>query len=219
VIQVSGAALTEARFRTFLRTGAGGGSGGPPNPWVQGNCGTIATGFQTHAPSRENNGEPLEAADLETGVSDGVDFIEVYEQDVLEGLAGRTNGNVADQTIEEALETAHTGLLANPGCDPLTLSATPDFATVGTAATVTATLGPSATSCPTIMGACPNLLNDLNFLAYTFNPVQPRNAGQPVRFQGVHQHLRRHATARRMQHRHELLTHRHAAARLGELHR
>jgi hypothetical protein len=145
--------------------GAGSERGGPPEPYVQGNCGTITTGFQTHAPSLENaDGAPLNTDDLQAGVNAAANFIEVYEQDVLDGLAGLTNGNTADQTIEDALKTAHRGLHANPGCDPLTLSATAETATIGTAATVTATLGPSATSCPTITGSCPNLLNNATAL-------------------------------------------------------
>jgi hypothetical protein len=146
---------------------------GPPFAYVEGNCGTIVTGYQTEEPSIEK----LDSADLQAGVNDGVDFIEVYESDVLDGLAGRSpSAPEADQTIEAALKTASGQLLANHGCAPLTLSATPQTATLGTQATVTAALGPASRTCPRPPGskpltaACPDLLANLNFHDNTYDP-------------------------------------------------
>jgi hypothetical protein len=150
---------------------------GPPYPYVEANCGTIATGYQTQEPSIENNGAPLDSADLQAGVNDGVDFIEVYESYVLNGLAGRTKtATPADQTILAALKSAYGQLPASHGCAPLTIRATPQTATIGTQATVTAALGPASTTCPTPPGSppltvpCPDLLDRLNFHDNTFDP-------------------------------------------------
>ena len=122
---------------------------GPPFAYVEGNCGTTVTGYQTEETNIENNGAPLDSADLQAGVNDGVDFIEVYESDVLDGLAAAAQpANLADQTIEAALEVGIRPAAASNGCAPLTISATPRTATIGTDATVIASLGRASTTCP-----------------------------------------------------------------------
>ncbi len=150
---------------------------GPPFAYVEGNCGTTVTGYQTEETNIENKGAPLDSADLQAGVNDGVDFIEVYEPDVLDGLAAAAQpANLADQTIEAALKSAYGQLPASNGCAPLTISATPHTATSGTDATVTASLGRASTTCPGPPGSppltvpCPDLLANLNFHDNTFDP-------------------------------------------------
>jgi hypothetical protein len=58
----------------------------PPGVCVRARCGSAVTGIQTHAPSREG---PLTTADLEPAFSASVDFVQVYQSSVGDGLRER----------------------------------------------------------------------------------------------------------------------------------
>src|SRR5450631_2807542 len=84
----------------------------PPGVYVRARCGSAVTGIQTHAPSREG---PLTTADLEPAFSAGVDFVQVYQSSVEDGLRSVTESHSSstyteDAATETALETAHNSL-------------------------------------------------------------------------------------------------------------
>jgi len=113
--------------------GLGPSSGSAPTySYVQGNCGSIDTGFQTHDPTVEQG---LSAADLMPGVQAGVRFLEVYAVTAKEGLTKKPNG-----TVLGALTYADGALKTNAAyCQPLTLTASPQTAAPGTPTTLAAT--------------------------------------------------------------------------------
>jgi hypothetical protein len=92
----------------------------PPDVYVRARCGSAVTGIQTHAPSREG---PLTTADLEPAFSAGVDFVQVYQSSVEDGLRSVTESHSSstyteNAATETALETAHNSLPADAGCAP-----------------------------------------------------------------------------------------------------
>jgi hypothetical protein len=124
--------------------GLGPGSGGPTYAYVQGNCGSSDTGFQTHDPSEQ---PLLSTATLTPGVLAGVRFLEVYAALAKTGLT-KNNPNAA---VLAAITYADGELKTNSSyCQPLTLTANPQTAGPGTPTTLTATYETS-------------LLNELSF--------------------------------------------------------
>jgi hypothetical protein len=113
--------------------GLGPSSGSAPTySYVQGNCGSIDTGFQTHDPTVEQG---LSTADLMPGVLAGVHFLEVYAVTAQQGLTKSPNSGVL-----AALTYADGALKADAlYCRPLTLTATPQTAAPGAPTTLTAT--------------------------------------------------------------------------------
>ena len=109
-----------------------------PYAYVQANCADANTGFQTEAPSQPGVSPSELAAALQKGVAAGGRFIEVYQQDVLD-TAGK-----GGQQAQAALNYAYQALQNPVTCAPLTLTATPPSATIGTAITITvnSTLSP-----------------------------------------------------------------------------
>jgi hypothetical protein len=114
--------------------GLGAGSGfAPTYAYVQGNCGSIDTGFQTHDPKIE---PVLSMSDLQPGVQAGARFLEVYAVLAKTGLT-KNNPNA---TVLGAITYANGALKTNSSyCQPLTLTASPQTAAPGTRTTLTAT--------------------------------------------------------------------------------
>jgi hypothetical protein len=76
--------------------------------FVQANCASVATGFQTKLPGLDGSVQD----DIDKGVHAGVGFLELYVKDILDASASE-------------LATAKSQLTRNPNCDPITLSAVP----------------------------------------------------------------------------------------------
>jgi hypothetical protein len=150
---VSDPSQTTATPLTVIRTGLGyasrfvlqedalsgaGASQRRPYAYVQANCADANTGFQTEAPSQPGVSPSALAAALQKGVAAGGRFIEVYQQDVLD-TAGSSGHDV-----QAALNYAYQALQNPVTCAPLTITATPQTATIGTAITITvnSTLSP-----------------------------------------------------------------------------
>ena len=141
----------------------------PPGVFVSARCGSAVTGFQTHAPSREG---PLTTADLEPAFNAGVDFVQVYQSSVEDGLRSLTESHASstyteDVATETALETAHNSLSADAGCAPLRLTASPQQATIGTSVTLTAT--PEASLSPALDFTDKSFADP--FGSYAFSPT------------------------------------------------
>jgi hypothetical protein len=102
-----------------------------PYAYVQANCADAITGFQTEAPAQPGvSPSELEAA-LQRGVAAGARFIEVYQPEVL-----NTTGTDGQQA-QAALDYAYQALQNPVTCAPLTLTATPQSATIGSPITIT----------------------------------------------------------------------------------
>ncbi|MGA3362095.1 MAG: beta-galactosidase [Solirubrobacteraceae bacterium] len=117
VLQSDGLGPTYASAPTYL--------------YVQGNCGSIDTGFQTHNTQLEPE---LSISDLQPGVQAGVHYLEVYASLAKNGLA----------PLQGAITYADGALKTNSKtnssyCQPLTLTASPQTAAPGTPTTLKAT--------------------------------------------------------------------------------
>jgi hypothetical protein len=114
--------------------GLGPDSGSAPTySYVQGNCGSIDTGFQTHDPKIE---PALSMSDLQPGVQAGARFLEMY---AVLAKAGLTKNN-PNATVLGAITYADGALKTNSSyCQPLTLTASPQTAAPGAPTTLTAT--------------------------------------------------------------------------------
>ena len=112
-----------------------------PDPYVAGNCADAVTGNQTPVPAKLG---PLTSEDLHPALTDGDDFVELYQEQVLEGLESRIRPSLGEPTGKqdaetyEAMREAAERLPDTAGCASLTLTATPASATLGTPVTVTA---------------------------------------------------------------------------------
>jgi hypothetical protein len=105
----------------------------PTYAYVQGNCGSIDTGFQTRDPSEQPT---LSISDLQPGLQAGVRLLEVYAVLAKTGLT-KNNPNT---TAQGAITTADNELKTNSSyCQPLTLTASPHAAAPGTPTMLTAT--------------------------------------------------------------------------------
>ena len=102
----------------------------PAYAYVQGNCGSIDTGFQTRNPIIE---PVLSRSDLQPGVQAGVRYLEVYASLAKTGPTGPTGTTGAIAYADGALQTNRSY------CQPLTLTASPQTAVPGTPTTLKAT--------------------------------------------------------------------------------
>ncbi len=126
--------------RFVLQENALGGTGPVRRPYeyVQANCADATTGFQTEAPALPSVSPSQLAAALESGVTAGGRFIEVYAQDVLDTT------EIAGQKAQAAIDYSYQALKNRVTCAPLTLTATSPSVTVGSPITITvnSTLSP-----------------------------------------------------------------------------
>jgi hypothetical protein len=103
----------------------------PAYAYVQGNCGSIDTGFQTHNPIIE---PVLSMSDLQPGVQAGVRYLEVYASLAKTGLTALQGAiTYADGALKTNSKTNSSY------CQPLTLTASPQTAVPGTPTTLKAT--------------------------------------------------------------------------------
>jgi hypothetical protein len=100
----------------------------PEYNFVEARCGSVVTGLQNAAMATTAlRDEGTLSLDIGRAVAAGVDFLEVYESDLV------------NPAVTGLLTTANAELPANKGCAPLTVSAVPQAAPPGIPATVTAT--------------------------------------------------------------------------------
>ena len=100
----------------------------PEYNFVKARCGSVVTGLQNAAMATTAlRDEGTLSLDIGRAVAAGVDFLEVYESDLV------------NPAVTGLLTTANAELPANKGCAPLTVSAVPQAAPPGIPATVTAT--------------------------------------------------------------------------------